>query len=156
MPLGYHINPDEGLITVHGGGDVAIADLTHVGTALLEDPEYDPSLPQLLDFRGLRPVGMESDGLDRDLGELWTFIRESYRPRVGANVAVVIDDHLEAHHCADIFLATCALQDAELFADYDQALKWLMRQAFVPATTVAVASAEQQDAGGDQPHGAPE
>lgn len=133
MPLGYHINQDDGLITVQGDGAVPLGDLTRLGEALLGDGRYDPALPQLLDFRGLRPHGQPSDGVPQDIGvldELRAFIRERYRARVAANVAVVIDEHLESRHCADIFLLTCAIERAELFADYDQALKWLMRRAF--------------------------
>lgn len=125
MPLGYHINTDEGLITVQGDGEVPLADIARLGKALLEDDEYDPSLPQLLDFRGLRPV------VEGRLEDLNAFLHGPYRQGVAASVAVVIDEHLESRHCAEIFLLTCAVHDAELFSDYDQALKWLMREAFV-------------------------
>lgn len=129
MPLGYHINTDDGLITVQGEGPVEITELAELGHSLLGDGRYDPALPQLLDFRGLRP---NLDGVDEEaeLARLRSFVQDRYRDRVAANVAVVIDDHLESRHCADIYLITCAIDEAELFADYDQALKWLMRQAF--------------------------
>jgi len=149
MPLGYHINPDEGLITVQGAGDVSIPEITRLGESLLEDAGFDPGLPQLLDFRGLRPAS-DADGIA--VTHLQAFIQDRYRGRVAADVAVVIDEHLESRHCADIFLLTCAIQDAELFADYDQALRWLMRRAFAGTP----ASAEQQDAGSDDADGAPE
>ncbi|MEQ8860672.1 MAG: hypothetical protein RIC56_18675 [Pseudomonadales bacterium] len=159
MALGYHINPDEGLITVHGGGDVVLQELARLGASLLEDPRYDPELPQLLDFRGLRQPKDAPQADEREIEALKDFVRETYRERVKANVAVVIDEHLEDQHCADIYLLTCALREAELFADYDQALKWLIREAFVPGPTPtepAATSAEQQDTGADQAHGAPE
>lgn len=149
MPLGYHINPDEGLITVQGAGDVSILDITRLGESLLEDDGFDPALPQLLDFRGLRP-SEDADGAA--VTYLQAFIRERYRGRVQADVAVVIDEHLESRHCADIYLLTCAIHAAELFADYDQALRWLMRRAFAATGR----SAEQQDAGSDHADGAPE
>lgn len=124
MPLDYHIGADQGLITVHGAGTVSLAELARLGERLLVDPAYDPGLPQLLDFRGLRP---QADGT---LRELQAFVSGPFRRSVHNSVAVVIDEHLEQHYCADIFLLTCAVDAAELFCDYDQALKWLMRQAF--------------------------
>ncbi len=137
MPLSYHINTDDGLITVQGEGPVEIAELAELGHSLLGDQRYDPALPQLLDFRGLRP-NLEGVDESAELTRLQTFVDQKYRERVAANVAVVIDDHLETRHCADIYLITCAIEAAELFADYDQALKWLMRQAFADdAGTVA-------------------
>lgn len=129
MPLGYHINTDDGLITVQGEGRVEVTELANLGHSLLGDDRYDPALPQLLDFRGLRP-NLKGIDEDAELARLRRFVQEHYRDRVAANVAVVIDDHLESRHCADIYLILCAIHDAELFADYDQALKWLMRQAF--------------------------
>lgn len=154
MPLGYHINTDDGLITVQGAGDVAVHQIARLGEALLRDRRYDPHLPQLLDFRGLRPVDVETAVSEQEVADLWAFIQDHYRGRAAGNVAVVIDDHLESRHCADIFLLTCAIQDAELFADYDQALKWLMRRAFAGATPAW--SGEQYDAAADQADGAPE
>lgn len=151
MPVGYHINPDDGLVTVRGDGDVTIGELVGVGESILADPAYDPALPQLVDLRGLRPAPRD------DLERLQSFVHDDYRDRVAANVAVVIDDHLESRHCADIFLITCAIHDAELFVDYDQALKWLMRNAFATGrTATGTESAEQQDAAGDHAHRTPE
>jgi len=145
VPLDYHISPDQGLITISGDGDVSLGALTELGQSLLGDEEYDPRLPQLLDFRGLRPLP------EGTLDELRAFVLGPYRDAVTGNVAVVIDDHLENHHAADIFLLTCAIHQAELFSDYDQALKWLMRRAFATGL-----SAEQEDAGRDGAHRSPE
>lgn len=145
MALGYHIGAEEGLITVHGQGEVPLVELARLGQALLDDQAYDPELPQLLDFRGLRPVtGGEVD-------DLQDFVLGPYREGVTANVAVVIDDHLESQHCADIYRLTCAIHDAELFCDYDLALKWLMRRAFAGRTLP-----DHEYAGCDHADGAPE
>lgn len=144
MALNYHISTDEGLITVQGEGGVALGELARLGRSLLADRCYDPRLPQLLDFRGLRPVK------PGELEELMEFVQETYRRSVENSVAVVIDEHLERRHAADIYLLTCAFPDAELFSDYDLALKWLMRRAF------AVPSAEQQKAGRHYAQSAPE
>lgn len=147
MPLGYHISADQGLITVQGQGEVTLSELTRLGQSLLSDEDYDATLAQLLDFRGLRPV------IEGHLDDLQAFVRGPYRDGVTASVAVVIDEHLEGCHGADIFLLTCAIAGAELFSNYDQALKWLMRQAFA---TVPVPLAQQENPYCDHADGAPE
>ncbi|MAT83936.1 MAG: hypothetical protein CMD39_06570 [Gammaproteobacteria bacterium] len=166
MPLGYHINPDDGLITVQGDGSVAVGEITQLVQSLLADGRFDPTLPQIMDFRGLRPVQAQPDQPGAAIAALREFLQQEYRRRVRADIAVVIDEHLERRHCADIYLLTCTMEAAELFADYDQALRWLMRRAFAspwprgadeaaPARPAA-ASGEHDDAPGDGAHGAPE
>ena len=145
MPLDYHISSDEGLITISGEGQVSLAAIAELGQSLLGDQSYDPRLPQLLDFRGLRPLAEDR------LEDLQAFVLGPYRDAVSGSVAVVIDDHLEDLHAADVFLLTCAIHQAELFTDYDQALKWIMRRAFAKGP-----SAEEEDAGGDGANRSPE
>ena len=55
MPAGYHIDHDEGLVTLRAEGSLSLAELVRTGHSLLADERYDPVLPQLLDFRGMRP-----------------------------------------------------------------------------------------------------
>lgn len=156
MPVGYHINPDEGLITVRADGSMDADRLRELGSSLLADERYDPTLPQLVDIRGLRL------GDDPDLSGFNEFVQTHYRERVSSSVAVVIDDHLEQRHCADIYLVTCAIEQAELFADYDQALRWLMRRAFATAGAVSrprsllPGSADHEDPAGDESYHPPE
>lgn len=145
MPLHYHISPDEGLITVHGHGEVSLQEIAQLGRDMLSDADYDPELPQLLDFRGLRPV------IEGHLDELLAFLHGPYRDAVTSNVAVVIDEHLEDEHCADIFRLTCAIHEAELFSEHDLALRWLMRHAFA-----GLHLPQHPYAGRDHAHSAPE
>lgn len=149
MPMGYHINSDEGLITVQADGEMDATMLTELGQSLLADERFDPTLPQLVDFRGLRL------GAEPNLGRLSEFVQEHYRNQIDTTVAVVIDGHLEERHCADFYLITCAMDQAELFADYDQALRWLMRRAFANAS-VPLLSAEHEYAADDHGNHAPE
>jgi hypothetical protein len=127
MAVAYHINDDEGLITVRAEGVVDPEALQAVGRAMLEDASFDPDLPQLLDFRGLQVVAKSTT-----LAEFRPFIEDEFREQVNGIIAVVIDEDLEASLCADIYQLTCAIPRAELFEKYDQALKWLMRREFVP------------------------
>lgn len=127
MAAAYHINDDAGLITVRAEGEVAPATLQAIGRALLEDVSFNSELPQLIDFRGLRMPGNPA-ALER----LKAFVEQEFKSRVSGSVAVVIDDDLDARLCADVYRITCTMAGAELFEDYEQALKWIMRREFVP------------------------
>ncbi|MEM7294076.1 MAG: hypothetical protein AAF420_11885, partial [Pseudomonadota bacterium] len=58
------------------------------------------------------------------------FVIDRYRPALHASLAVVVDDSLSTAALADLYLLVCNLPDTELFDQYDQALKWLMRKEF--------------------------
>ena len=127
MAAAYHINDDAGLITVRAEGNVDPKTLQAVGRALLQDAGFDPGLPQVMDFRGLRLPG---DPVA--LADLTAFVEQEFGSQLSGSVAVVIDEDLEAGLCADVYQVTCTVARAELFEDYDQALRWIMRREFVP------------------------
>jgi hypothetical protein len=139
MPVTYHIDQNEGLITLRAQGELTLRALINLGRAMIADHSYAAEFPQLLDFRGMRVVPTLPQGAvgpvapTSDLDLLKQFVFGPYRDHTAGNIAVVIDQHLESEHCADIYLLTCAIAGAELFADYELALKWLMRQEFVAA-----------------------
>lgn len=125
MPCGYHMNLDDGLITVNGADARTFTDLLSVGQDLLADPRFDPELPQLVDLRGMQ--------VQRDVqssASLRQFALKAYRPQVHSSVAVVVDDHLTNDLLAAIYHLVCALEQTELFDHYDHAIKWLMRREF--------------------------
>ncbi len=126
MPCGYHLNEEDGLVTITGSGEVSLKEAISVGHELLADPLFDPGLPQLIDLRGLEVEQSRNDSM-----ELREFVLQSYRPRVDASIAVVIDHSLEQAAVASLFHLSCAMEQTELFDRYDQALKWLMRREFV-------------------------
>lgn len=125
MSSGYHINADDGLISIHGTADATITEAMDVGRQLLTDPEFDPRLPHLIDFRGLH---LEVAG--KEAAEFATFALNHYRPAVSASVAIVVDDSLDRHALAALYHLICRMSPAELFDNYEQALKWLMRLEF--------------------------
>ncbi len=147
MAAAYHIDDDEGLITIRAEGDVDPGTLQAVGRALLKDASFDPAMPQLVDFRGLRVASGRST-----LDNLRPFIEEEFRGKVQGTIAVVIDDNLDTLMCADIYRLTCALPCAELFEDYEQALRWLIRREFRPRAPLL----QQHDAGYDRRNDSPE
>ena len=49
----------------------------------------------------------------------------------GASIAVVLNQSLTPDETATVFRMALALGQVELFDDYEQALRWLMRREFV-------------------------
>ncbi|MEZ5559238.1 MAG: hypothetical protein R3E86_11960 [Pseudomonadales bacterium] len=128
MPVSYHINANDGLITLRIEGDVELEEIRRQAERMFADPDYDSALPQLVDVRGMRlqPPGHAERAFRR-------YIAEHYGPRVQSSLAAVIDGDLDGGLCAAIFRLTCSVPGAELFDDYDHALRWLMRREFAPA-----------------------
>ena len=126
MPCAYHLNLEEGLVTITGSEQVALSDAISLGRRLLADPEFDPCLPHLIDLRGLQVEHAAGEG--RAFRE---FVLEDYRPRIEASIAVVIDHTLEQAAVAGLYHISCAMERTEMFDQYDHALRWLMRREFV-------------------------
>ena len=129
MPASYHINENDGLITLTVTGRVNIADVHAAAGALIGDPEYDPSLPQLMDLRG-----MELDPPNEESQKPFSrFVLRSYAPSSRACIAMVIDPELDAQTCAGAYWVSCAVGNSELFDNYELALKWLVKKEFSAA-----------------------
>ena len=131
MPCGYHINLEDGLVTISAEAELDITQLHTLGQQVLADPEFDPYLPQLIDLRGLSVLHKQDILHEQDTAEASrNFALSSYRPRVQSSVAVIIDDSLDADSVAGLFHLSCSMDNTELFDHYDQAIKWLMRREF--------------------------
>ncbi|NKC00585.1 MAG: hypothetical protein GKR90_19125 [Pseudomonadales bacterium] len=127
MPTGFHINQDDGLITVSGSEDVDAIEATSTFRSVLEHPEFDPGLPQLIDLRGLSSNAPAA----HDFLTLERFLLSTYRPKIEASIAVLVDDELDRFRMAAIFHLTCQLPRTELFDYFDHAIRWLIRNEFV-------------------------
>ena len=122
MPLSYHIDRDEGVITINGDDSIDGTELETLGEQVLTDARYDPQLPQLVDLRGCR-----FNLRDRAVIEVGRYLARRYGERVAGSMAVVIDTNLASATTATIYRLTSALGNAELFEDYAFALRWMMR-----------------------------
>ena len=127
MDRTFHIDPDAGLVTVRLNGTLGLTDLRALGTDLADAPEYREELPQLIDCRGV--------ALDRSRFNRRAFLQFAlrfYRSRSQSSIAIVVDPTLDRADMAGLYRLTCALDGghcaAELFDDYQTALKWLMRR----------------------------
>ncbi len=125
MNCGYHINQDDGLVTITGNKNVEIAEAFDLGEALLQDPSFDEQLPHLVDLRGLRLTPNPHSA-----AAFRTFVLETYRPQVKSSIAIVVDDSLDRLSLAGLYHMSCSMDKTEVFDQYDQALKWLMRREF--------------------------
>ena len=127
MDRTFHIDPDAGLVTVKLSGDLGLPDLRQLGSDLAGAPDYREDLPQLIDCRGV--------ALDRSRFNPRAFLQFAlrfYRARAQSSIAIVVDPTLDRTDMAGLYRLTCALDGArcaaELFDDYQTALKWLMRR----------------------------
>jgi hypothetical protein len=101
-----------------------------------------------------------------DFSEFFTFVQQEYARGVRGTVAVVVDPELGADFHANAYLVTCALANAEMFENYQQALNWLVQREFRPLGALAADAgvagamdgmlAEQHDARTDNADNTPE
>ena len=125
MPCAYHINLDEGLVTISGSEDLPLAETIALGREMLADADYDPALPHLIDLRGLNISRSSEDSVAfRD------FVLQEYAVSVTGAVAVLVNDSLDDKSIADLFHLSTQLHHIEMFDTYELALKWLMRKEF--------------------------
>lgn len=121
----YHISADDGLVTIKSAQQVSLIQSCHVARQVLADPAYDPELPQLIDLRGSHSGMTFSEEL-----EFRDFVLSEYLPRVRSSIAVVIDDRMDEQVLARLYHLSSRTEKTELFDQYNQALKWLMRKEF--------------------------
>ncbi len=128
MPAAYHISDDEGLITVQVEDSVDLADLYETAKALRADDGYSSGLPLLVDLRGMR-LELEKAALD----PFNAYIVDNFGQARTASTAVVVDHEMDGKLTAAVYWLSCAIGACEMFDDYDQALKWLIRREFASA-----------------------
>jgi hypothetical protein len=120
VSLEYHIDADESLITVKVKDGLRPGDMELMAAQLFDDPMFVPDMAQLLDFRH---ANIE---LPDDHAKLLTrYLLKKYNPAIDGNIAVVVDPDLTPNDTALMFRIACSLERAELFEDFEMAVKWL-------------------------------
>lgn len=125
MAIDYHINQRDELITFTVSGTVTTSEACVRIDELLNDDEFSPDLPQLVDLREA-----QIEGSKEDRRRFEQFLLGDYRPRLNASVAIVVNPEWDETTCAQAFWLSCALQHAELFDGWNQACKWLIKKEF--------------------------
>lgn len=151
MALDYQINSDEGLINLRGQQHVSLEELFSCAHQMLDDARFEAHLPQLIDLReaniksncealpkaltAKEPID-PSGTIDRAssaesaaMADARSFLRR-FNETVASSVAIVINSELPQPDVAALYRMSCLIERAELFDDYDQALRWLIRRAF--------------------------
>ena len=124
----YHINNEEGLVTIKSPADVQLHHTCDMAKRVLSDPAFDPELPQLVDLRGSHSTMTPAEEV-----QLSDFVLSEYRPRVESSIAIVVDDNMDSQVMARLYHLSSRMDKTELFDEYHQALKWLMRREFAAA-----------------------
>lgn len=125
MTVEYHINERDELITLTAKGTVEGSQACACIDELLNDSAFEANLPQLVDLREALFSGTEED-----LERFKDFLLDNYQPRLNAGVAIVVNPDWDQETCAQAFWVSCALGCAELFDNWNQACKWLIKQEF--------------------------
>ncbi|MFK7914506.1 MAG: hypothetical protein AB8B93_11380 [Pseudomonadales bacterium] len=127
MAIDYHINSEDGLISMRADAGLTLAELHCCGERMMADRAFEPSLPHLIDLReaDLPALCANEQALAR------TFVQR-YNNSVRGSVAVLIDGISTGETLADVYRLTCSLEQAELFDSYEHALRWLVHKAFAP------------------------
>lgn len=148
VPCRYHINHEDEFVTLHLEGETDLVDVYELCQRLLNDAEYNPEWPQLVDLRALQLSLQE--GAMRPFAR---YVKAKYRPKVSAPIAVILDGSMDGDFCAGVFRFVCSMHNAEVFDDYALAIKWLLKQAAVVSDS---ALPQPQDAGRYRPDEHPE
>ncbi len=125
MTIEYHINQRDELITFTMKGSISPSEACVQVDEMLNDADFDANLPQLVDLREAHIAGSKTNRLRFE-----KFLLGDYRPRLKASVAIVVNPQWDEDTCAQAFLLSCALHRAELFDDWGQACKWLIKKEF--------------------------
>ena len=125
MSAEFHINPQDELITFTATGAVTSSEACVCLDEMLAHPQFSSELPQLIDLRTAQIAGTADE-----LKRFETFLLGDYGTRLNASVAVVVNPEWDEATCSHAFWLSCALQHAELFDDWNQACRWLIRKEF--------------------------
>ena len=142
MAAQYHINREDEFIALCFDGEVDLVEIRELCQMLLSDPDFNPNWPQLADIREidlkLTPGGMR---------EFLNYATCTYRPRIAAPLAFVLDGSRDDVFCAGVFRFVCRLSEAEVFDDYALAIKWLLKNGW--SSPIANELSQPQDSGRD-------
>ena len=136
MPLQTYSSDEDGLATISAEGDVSWDDLRVELESLLLAATFNPTLPHLID---LRDATLRLDNAE-SVEAFGRFFSTSFGTQVNGSIAMVIHDGLSTAECASLYRVLCDLANAELFDDYDLAMRWVMKREFVATPTTGFAA----------------
>jgi hypothetical protein len=120
MPAFYKIDKDHGIVMTTASGVLTLADGLAHQEKILNDPEFDPSFSQLLDFTQVTRIELRSEDV-RTLARRSIFSPDSRR-------AILVRDSL-AYGMARMFESyreNFGEKGIRIFHSLDDALAWLL------------------------------
>jgi hypothetical protein len=122
MPITYHIDPKRNLVTVEAHGALRTGDYIDTRTRLADDPQLEPGMDQLLDFRDV-----ERHELSIELYSRFVELERSLQDRFGdCRIAVVTRSDLH-YGFTQMFVVEMmdVRPDYRVFREFEQAERWL-------------------------------
>jgi hypothetical protein len=120
MPAFYKIDKKNRLVMTTGSGTLTMADSLGHQEKLRDDPEFDPSYAQLLDFSHVSKVELNSEDIRR-------IAKESiFSPTSRRAILVTNDTAYGLARMFEILRETAGDTGIEVFRSLDEALDWVL------------------------------
>ena len=126
MAYDYRIIADENLLLITGSAEVSSKDIYRVVTAFQKDPEWNPSINMLVDWRGVTDLHIEEKDLEQLAEDALAPDQMQLGTPLGPKAAVVLVGHEHAGVPMKYYtyLRKSNLK-AKIFFRIDEAAKWL-------------------------------
>lgn len=126
MAYDYQIIPDENLLLITGSGEVSSKDIHRVVTAFQKDPEWNPTMNMLVDWRRVTDLQIEEEEVAQLADDALGPDQMRLDTPLGPRAAVVLAKHEFARvpMMYYTYLRESGLQ-AKIFFRIDEAAKWL-------------------------------
>lgn len=126
MPITYHIDPKRNLVIVEANGVLKTSDYIEARTRLADDPQIQPGMDQLLDFRKV-----EQHDMTIELYSRFVELERSLQSHFG-NCRIAVVTRSDLHYgFTRMFMVEMGntLPDYRVFRELDEAEDWLFRES---------------------------
>lgn len=122
MPITLNVDPVARVVRVRGAGRLRRDELIESLHRMVEDPAFEPAMPQLFDLRDVIDVDASSDEI-RDIVER----AADLAPRIGAEKLALVAGAPVIYGLSRMYevYAEKLPVTVKTFYDYDEAVRWL-------------------------------
>lgn len=126
MAYDYRLLPEENLLLITGSGAVSSEDIYRVVTAFQKDPEWNPRMDMLVDWRQVTDLQVEEDEMAKLADDALGPDQMQLGTPLGPRAAVVLASHEHARvpMMYYTYLRKSGLK-AKIFFEIKEAAKWL-------------------------------
>lgn len=122
MPAWYQIDPIRKLVLSSGSGTVTVADMLEHQRKLFEDPDFDPTFSQLIDFTHVTQLDASAADF-RMLAE-----KSKFKDNARRAILVGTDETFELTEVFRKLRENIGDRGIKTFRTLDEALDWLARR----------------------------